>query len=495
VVVVQYGVYCREMSVRTNWVESRFALLNGAATFVTLAGDYQRPHEVKVELPAAWHRTVSPLEGVAGQPHHYVAPDYDTLVDSPLLAGNPAVYEFTEGGVPHVLANEGEGGVWDGPRSARDVQAIVRTNEKLWGSLPYPRYVFFNMITESGGGLEHANSTVMMTSRWRTGTRRDYVGWLGLVSHEYFHAWNVKRLRPVELGPFDYENEVHTTSLWIAEGFTSYYDGLVLRRSGLSRREEFLEELGNGIRDLQATPGRLASSASASSWDAWLKQYRPDENTPNTSINYYTKGGVVAFLLDAHVRALTDGAKSLDDVMRLAFARYSGARGYTQEQFRQVASEVAGTSLSEWFRKAVDSTEELSYDEALDWYGLRFRPVEPRTDKGWIGATTKNDGGRLVVTQVRRGTPAFEAGLNVDDEILGIGDYRVRPEQLESRLEQYRPGQTVSVLVSRRDQLMRVDVTLGTEPARAFTLEVRPDATPEQKAHFAALMWERGGLR
>jgi predicted metalloprotease with PDZ domain len=346
------------------------------------------------------------------------------------------------------------------------------------------------MLTESGGGLEHANSTVMMTNRWRTGTRRDYVGWLGLVSHEYFHAWNVKRLRPVELGPFDYENEVHTTSLWIAEGFTSYYDGLIVRRAGLSHREEFLEELGNAIRDLQATPGRLSVPVSSSSWDAWIKQYRPDENTPNTSVNYYTKGGVVAFLLDAHIRVLTAGARSLDDVMRLAFSRYSGPRGYTQDQFRQTASEVAGRDLTAWFRRAADSTDELSYDEALEWFGLRFRKVEPRTDKGWIGATTRNDAGRLVVTQVRRGTPAHDAGINVDDEIIAIGDYRVRPEQLESRLDQYRPGQVVSVLVSRRDQLMRLDVTLGTEPPRNWSLEVRPDATPDQKARLAAWLWE-----
>jgi predicted metalloprotease with PDZ domain len=490
IVVVRYGVYCREMSVRTNWVEPRFALLNGAPTFITLADGHARPHEVKVELPASWQRTVSPLDPVPGSPHHYVAPDYDTLVDSPMLAGNPAIYEFTEAGVPHVLANEGEGGVWDGARSARDVQLIVKTNLRLWGALPYPRYVFFNMITESGGGLEHANASVLMTNRWRTGTRKDYLGWLGLVSHEYFHAWNVKRLRPIELGPFDYENEVHTTSLWIAEGFTDYYDGLIVRRAGLSRREEYLEQLGNGIRDLQTTPGRLLTSASSASWDAWIKQYRPDENTPNTTVNYYTKGGIVAFLLDAHIRVRTSGRRSLDDVMRLAFARYSGARGYTQAQFRQTASEVAGEDLAAWFHRAVDSADELSYDEALDWYGLRFKPGEPRTDKGWIGAVTSNDGGRLLVTQVRRGTPAYEAGLDVEDEILAIGDYRVRPEQLDARLEQYRPGQVVSLLISRRDQLMRLDITLGAEPPRGWTLEARPDATPTQQARLAAWLWE-----
>ncbi len=488
---VRYGVYCREMSVRTNWVESRFALLNGAPTFLTLVERRGRPHEVRVELPPSWPRTVSPLPPApGGLPHRYLAQDFDTLVDSPLLAGTPAIHEFTEGGVPHVLAIEGGSGVWDGPRSARDAQEIVKANLRLWGALPYPRYVFFNMLTEAGGGLEHANSTVMMTSRWRTGTRKDYLGWLGLVSHEYFHAWNVKRLRPVELGPFDYEREVHTTSLWIAEGFTDYYDSLMVRRAGLSTREEYLEALGNSIRELQTTPGRLAMPLSSSSYDAWIKQYRPDENSPNATVSYYTKGGVVAFLLDALVRERTNGARSLDDVMRLAFTRYSGGRGYTQEEFRRTASEVAGADLSAWFRSAADRTDELSYDGALAWYGVRFKPATPRDDKGWLGAVTRNEGGRIVVSQVRRGTPAHEAGLNADDEIVAIGEYRVRADQLDARLEQYRPGQRVSLLIARRDELMRLDVTLGTEPARGWALEVDPEATPEQRAHLAAWLWE-----
>jgi predicted metalloprotease with PDZ domain len=483
------------MSVRTNWVESRFALLNGAATFLTRAGNHQRPHEVRVDLPDGWDRTVSPLPPApGGAPHRYVAGDFDTLVDSPLLAGGAAVslHDFTEAGIVHQLANVGESGLWDGPRAARDVQKIVQANHRLWGTIPYPRYVFFNVLNEAGGGLEHANSTVLMSSRWRTGTRRDYLGWLGLASHEYFHAWNVKRLRPAELGPFDYEREVHTTSLWIAEGFTDYYDSLMVRRAGLSSREEYFDALSNAIRDLQTTPGRLAMSLSAASYDSWIKHYRPDENTPNAAVSYYTKGGVVAFLLDAVIREKTGGAKSLDDLMRLAYERYSGERGYTQEQFRRAASEVAGTDLSAWFHRAVDTAEELSYDQALTWYGLRFKPVAPRDDKGWLGATTRNDGGRLVITQVRRGTPAFEAGLDVDDEIVAIGEFRVRPEQLESRLEQYRPGQRVSVLVARRDELMRVDVTLGTEPPRAWTIEVDPDATADQRARLAAWMWEAG---
>src|SRR3954468_22241495 len=231
---LKYRVYAREMSVRTNWVESGFALLNGAPTFITLADGLDAPHDVTLVPAAGWKRSLTALPEVGGN-HHYVAPDFDTLVDSPIVLGNPAVYEFTVGGKKHYLVNEGEGGVFDGVQAAKDLEAVVRENLRLWGSLPYEKYLFLNMITEAGGGLEHKNSTVIMTSRWTTRTRRTYLSWLDTASHEFFHAWNVKRLRPVELGPFNYEKENPTRSLWIAEGITHYYGALAVPRAGFLR--------------------------------------------------------------------------------------------------------------------------------------------------------------------------------------------------------------------------------------------------------------------
>ncbi len=239
-ITVKYRLYCREMSVRTNWVETDFALLNGAPTFITLADLSPRPHEVVINPAPGWKRSITALPSMSGGDHRYRAPDYDTLVDSPIVVGNPAVYDFDVDGKKHSLVDVGEGGVFDGARAARDLEAVVKEDRRLWGSLPYDRYVFFNMITESGGGLEHKNSTVLMTNRWATRTRRAYLAWLQLASHEYFHAWNIKRLRPAELGPFDYENENTTRSLWIAEGFTDYYADLQVARAGLQTREEYL---------------------------------------------------------------------------------------------------------------------------------------------------------------------------------------------------------------------------------------------------------------
>jgi predicted metalloprotease with PDZ domain len=479
-----YRVYCREMSVRTNWVEDSFAVLNGAPTFVTLAGLIDRPHEVRIDLPAEWKTTMTGLPEAPGDAaHRYLAEDYDTLVDSPILCGNPAVYRFEVDGIQHFLANEGEHGVWDGPRSTTDVEKLVHRHREMWGTLPYKKYVFLNLLTEASGGLEHRNSTCLMASRWATRTRKDYVKWLNLVSHEFFHVWNIKRLRPVEFGPFDYENENYTRSLWIAEGITEYYGPLSVRRAGLSSIEEYLGSLSETIHLLQSTPGRQVQSAEQASWDAWIKLYRPDENSANSTISYYTKGAVVGWLLDARIRHATNGAKSLDDLMRPAFERFSGERGFTPEEFKALAGDVAGVPLDDFFRHTVESTEELDYTETLDWFGLRFKQPETPRDAGVIGCETRIDHGRLVVKRVPRGTPAFEAGLNVDDEIIAIGDFRVRPDQISHRLDGYRAGDNVSMLLARREALMRIELTLGSEPKR-WAIEILPDATDAQRQNF-----------
>jgi predicted metalloprotease with PDZ domain len=490
-ITLKYRLYCREMTVRTNWVESAFAMINGAPTFITLADLAPRPHEVTINPAPSWKRSVTVLPEMGGGAHRYRAPDYDTLVDSPIVVGNPAVYDFVVDGKPHSLVNVGEGGVFDGARAAKDLETIVKEDRRFWGFLPYDRYIFFNMITETGGGLEHKNSTVLMTNRWATRTRRPYLSWLELANHEYFHAWNVKRLRPAELGPFNYENENFTRSLWIAEGFTDYYAELQVHRTGLSTRDEYLEGLSNAIEALQTTPGRLVQSAEMASFDAWIKYYRPDENSPNTSISYYTKGTVLAFLLDAKIRKGT--SKSLDDVMRAEYERFSGAKGYTPEEFRAEAEKVTGLNLKQFWDTAVESTAELDYSEALDAFGLRFKPVPPPVDrpgKVWVGITTRNDNGRLLVTQVQRGSPADVFGINVDDEILAIDDFRVRADRFENRLEQYMPSDKVSVLVARREQLLRVDVTLAVEPPKGWRLEVNPNATEAQRRELEA--WLRG---
>jgi predicted metalloprotease with PDZ domain len=229
------------------------------------------------------------------------------------------------------------------------------------------------------------------------------------------------------------------------------------------------------------------------SFDAWIRYYRPDENSPNVAVSYYTKGGVVGFLLDIEIRRATNNAKSLDDVMRLAWRRFSGARGFTPDEFRALVSEVAGRDLSVWLQRALASTEELDYTQVA-WLGLRLRNEPPPAPRTWLGlvlsgsgATLKNDGGRLVVTQVRRGTPAYDAGVNVDDEILAIGEYRVRPEGWDARLEAYRPGDRATLVVARREHLMQLDVVFAPEPARVTRIE--PDSSADAATRERLAAW------
>jgi predicted metalloprotease with PDZ domain len=374
-VVVSYKLKCASRSVTTNWVGDDMAVLNGAATFLTLVETGKRPHQIQLELAANWKQSMTGLDAAPdGQANHYRAADFDTLVDSPIVAGSPEVHEFDVDGSQHVVVNAGDFTGWDGERAVADLEKLVREHRRMWGFLPFKRYVFLCVFRRGGGGLEHCNSTLLTTSATAMRTPASYVSWLTFVSHEYFHALNVKRLRPVELGPFDYEKQPRTTGLWVAEGITAYYDSLLTTRAGLGTAKDFLARLSAKIDRLQKSPGRLQQSLEQASLNVWTSSFSGLGGDNNNTVSYYVKGPIVAFLLDAKIRQETQGAASLDDVMKLAYKRYSGEKGFSAEQFRNTAEEVAAVDLQAWFKKAVASTEELDYAEALDWFGLRFAP-------------------------------------------------------------------------------------------------------------------------
>ena len=506
-VTVRYRAYAKEPSVRTNFVDADLAVINGAALFITERGKEAAPHRVQVALPADWTGAHTGLDRTPGAgPTDFTAVDLDELLDSPLVLGDATVRSLDLPGAPHELVLAGRLGPWDVQRSTDDVTAIVREQQALWGDEPYAHYTFLNVVNETRGGLEHLDSTLMMTNRLATSTREAYVGWLGLVSHEFFHTWNVKRLRPAPLGPFDYEREVYTPSLWIAEGLTSYYDDLTLARAGLITEKEYLERISDQLAGVQDTPGRQVQTLQQASADAWIKYYRKDENTVNTGISYYAKGMLVGWLLDARIRCETDGARSLDDVMRLAYARHGGDRGYTPSEFEGVIAEVAGTSLAPELDHWLRTTDELDYRPALACFGLRFEdpdaadpeedadaPDEPEDPPaGWLGAELKAEGGRHVVQTVKRGTPAHAAGLQVGDELVGVDGWRVPPDGPDALWKTLRPGTDVRLMLGRRGALRELDATLGEEPEERWKLEVDDDATAEAAARRAD--WLRSAI-
>lgn len=482
-VVVSYELYCAQASVRSNWVGEDRAVIVGAATFLTRADALGRIHDLQIDMPPEWPHSITGLAPhPGGAPHHYQAANFDTLVDSPLVLGRAEISQFSIDGVAHRLANVGGGPMWNGPQSARAVEAIARQAIEFWGAIPYQNYTFLNLIGEGRGGLEHLNSTLMMTSRWSQGLREGFVGWMGLVSHEFFHTWNVKRMRPAPLGPFDYETEVYTRSLWIAEGLTSYYDNLLLVRAGLMTRSEYFKRLGKTIARVQSTAGRLLQSLESASFDSWIKHYRKDESSPNSQISYYSKGSLVGFVLDAKIRQATAGASSLDTVMRRAYAQFSGKVGYTPEQFQTLASDVAGLKLDSFFDNAVRGVGELDYSEAVQWYGLQLGEQEPAQavadagvpepepskapadpKPGYFGVRTGNEQGRLMVTHVLRDTPAWRAHLQPHDELLAIDGYRVTGN-ISARLRHYAPSSKIEVLISRGGKLRTLNVQVGVAP-------------------------------
>jgi predicted metalloprotease with PDZ domain len=506
-VTVRYRIYCNELTVRTNFVDSEFALLNGAATFLTTEDSRQLEHVVELKLPADWNSSVTSLERrVRLGAHAFVAESYDELVDSPFVVGNPTLHPFEVGGVQHYLVNQGGEGLWDGGQAASDVAKIVEVHQKMWGQVPYDRYYFLNVIAESGGGLEHDNSTVMLTSRWNFRDGMRYKSWLGLVSHEFFHTWNVRRLRPKALATYDYEGENYFGELWVAEGVTSYYDDLGLARAGHSNTKEYLAALSKQISTLETTDGRFKQSLTEASHDAWIKYYRPNENSRNTTISYYNKGAIVAFLLDAEIRRSTSNAKCLDDVMRGLYTKFALKEGYTTQDVIAEVNELTGSDWTEWFQHAIDSTDALDYQDALDWLGLKFahqpepkvegedtgdEPTEFSTEKKtdekstWTGIVTKYDAGKLIVSAVEESGPAFEAGFNVGDEIIAVNDYRVS-DNLADRIDQFKDDGEVDVLLARRGALSSVKLVLEKRPVTDWKLELVAKPTESQKANLAA---------
>jgi predicted metalloprotease with PDZ domain len=308
---VQYRVYCRESSVRTNWVDDRYAILNGGPTFITRPDMLDSPATVQLQMAEGWKRSATSLMPDGETSHRYRAESYHELVDSPIVAGNIEVFPFQASGVTHALVNVNDMGFWDGSRAVRDLAKLVEAQHKMWGLVPYDRYLFINVIKASGGGgLEHNNCCLLESSQFACTNEGSYRGFLSLCSHEFFHAWNVRRLRPSELANYNYEQENYTPSLWVAEGITTYYQDLMLARAGFTDESAMMGDLSGLVASVQMTPGRLKQSLRDSSHDAWIKYYRPEENSRYNEISYYSKGAIVAWLLDAEIRMSTDGQKA-----------------------------------------------------------------------------------------------------------------------------------------------------------------------------------------
>lgn len=507
-----YEVYAWELSVRAAHLDQTHAYFNGTSLFLKVHGREADPCTVDIRPPdgaayAEWRvATTLPRAGAEDFGFgRYRAADYDELVDHPVEIGQLALAGFEAGGVPHHVAIYGRQRA-DLDRLTTDLQRICETHIGLFGELPpMERYLFLvTAVGDAYGGLEHRSSCSLICRRDdlpRAGqdtVSEGYRTFLGLCSHEYFHTWNVKRIKPEVFMPYDLERENYTRQLWAFEGFTSYYDDLGLLRCGLIDLNSYLELLGQTATRVWRSAGRLKQSVADSSLEAWTKFYRQDENAPNAIVSYYTKGAVVALALDHTLRRVSGGERSLDDLMRLLWARYGRpGKGVPEGAIETLVDELAGRDMSDFFSRYVYGTEDPPLAELLAEVGIEFglRPAEGGDDKGGrparntkpravLGARAGN--GEAVLSQVFDGGPAQTAGLAAGDVVIAIDGLRVNGAGLEKSVASYAPGTTVEVHAFRRDELMRFAVRLEAAPADTCVFTPFPEAAAEALARRRA---------
>ncbi|MBK6942677.1 MAG: M61 family metallopeptidase [Planctomycetes bacterium] len=487
---LSYRVYANEVSVRTTWVDAERALLNGASTYLIPRGREHEPIALSIDVPSSW-RVFTALPRTSDGT--WLASDHDRLVDSPIACGAFDERSFDVDGVRHAFAFCGRGN-WEPEKVERAAAAIVAENARVFGSLPYANYAFLAFTTAEGrGGLEHRDSCVLLHPRLQFD---EPVGWhdfVTLIAHEHFHSWNVKWARPAELAAADLRAETYTRSLWIAEGVTSYYDELTPLRAGVMARAVYLQRIADAITRYRETPGRACETLEDASLLAWVRLYRPDEDSPNSGVSYYAKGALVALLLDLEIRTRSADRATLDHVMA-AFVREfpPQGRGYRGHDFERICSAAAGADLTAFFDRAVRSTAELEFEAPLARFGLALRdkPKDKPTARDLIGARVRRVERRTVIDGIDPDSPAELAGLSARDELIALDGLRVDADTLAQRLRAVPVGRGATFALLRDDVLIERSVVLTRGPASSVVLTAIDDVDAATRARRDA--WLRG---
>lgn len=490
-ITIKYRVYAFTHSVRTSYLNADHALVVPASVLMYWEKQQQRKHHLHINMPPNWSEITTALEpfNVPGNVD-FVAKDYDELVDSPLELGNQHVINFEVLGKPHVMGLYGASN-YDDSTLVSDLTKIMEAEAEIFGGLPYDHYAYIFHVEEGRGGLEHANSSVNFIRRWSFNDEKRYKSFLALVAHEFFHTWNVKRIVPQGVATFDYDQENYVGELWMAEGFTSYYDELILQRIGHVDKDTYLDVLKNEINALEKRPGRHHQSVAESSFDSWIKYYRSNEHSRNATISYYNKGHLIGLLLDIKIIAATRGRSGLDQVMyKLNKDFAEKQKGYTSQDVRRVCETVSGLKLSDFFDDYVFGVAPLPYEEIFALAGIA---VDTTSEKSaYLGATLKDKGGRITITSVVEDSPAWEAGLNVNDELVAIDGFRVKlakPDYFREKV----PGDRIVCTVSRNGVLKDLQLTVGFQPLEISALSQVKEPSEDQQLVFEkwlGLPWE-----
>lgn len=487
---IHYRVYAFDLSVRGAYLDLERGFFNGSSVFLEVAGRAGEPVSVDIAIPehpacADWKLVSSlPRAGRAGRHGfgRFCADNYAELIDHPVEMARVDVVRFTASGVPHEIAVSGQHR-GDLKRLARDVKAVCEWQIRLFGAPPpFARYVFLLYVGQDiYGGLEHRASTALMADRAALPTAGEeapgkaYQDLLGLFSHEYFHAWNVKRIAPAAFTPHDLYQENYTRLLWAFEGVTSYYDDLALVRSGVISAEHYLKRLSDTLTAVARAPGQQVQTLEDASFDAWIKYYRQDENSPNSLVSYYTKGALVALCLDLLIRRDTGGARSLDDVMRALWQRWQAdGRGVEEDEWETLATQVSGLNLVSFFACALRSVDPLPLAELLASVGVTLTHNGGSVSAPTLGVKTERDPLGWKIKCAYQHGPAQQAGLSGGDVLMALDGLRIH--DLDAMLTQYQVGDCVTVHAFRRERLLTVQVTLQARPHDHCELAFNPEA-------------------
>jgi predicted metalloprotease with PDZ domain len=475
--VVEILVYAWDLSVRCAHLDQSHGFFNGTQLFLQVAGREGLPHRIEVLRPqgesyADWKlATTLRADGRRGVDKagfgRRVADSYDELVDHPVEMGRFASLRFEAGGVPHEMVITGQAD-FDTVRLQEDLARICETQIALFATpAPFSRYLFMTMAVGDGyGGLEHRASTALICSRKDLpapgAIRRDeaYRVFLGLCSHEYFHAWNVKRIKPAAFKPYRMHEENYTRLLWVFEGITSYYDDLALLRAGVISVDEYFGLVAKTVTAVERNAGRLRQSVAESSFDAWTKYYRQDENSPNAIVSYYQKGALIALGLDLTIRAKTDNQYSLDDVMRHLWREYGeDSAGVPEDAMPGIIKAATGVDVRREIARWVDGCEDVPVERLLKPFGVTLSRKPGGVLTG-LGIRTRAEGSVVRLANVLDEGSAQKAGISAGDELVAVNGLRVTPANLETMLARYPHGTELDVVVFRRDELLRFQIEL-----------------------------------
>lgn len=457
-VKVNYTVYCNEVTVRSCVINDQRAFLNGSNIFMKVEGQENSKHLVEFEYPESWKTISTGL--YQDSRNKFFHNNYDDFIDCPIEIGNQHIEEFQVNGVNHTISIQGKGN-FDPGKFKSEFKSIVEAQVNFFGEMPYEFYVFLIDLQESGyGGLEHKNSFAAIFPRWEFSDETSYRKFLGLVSHEFFHLWNVKRIRPVELGPFDYDKENYTISHWVTEGWTSYYDNLFLFRAKLIDEKGYLKMIDREVNEVMHYNGRHEMSLTESSFENWIKFYRRHENTRNSEISYYTKGALVATMLNIEIIKSTDCKKSLDDALLALWKDYkeNPSVGYTQERVKELCEIACGKSLDEFWNKYIFGTSELPIEEYFKYAGYEFFNKNEKVIS--FDVTFKDEGDNIVLNEVHKGGTAYESGLQHNDEIIAIEGMRLNKNNFQKVLDGLKAGDVHHFTINRNGLILIQNVKI-----------------------------------